>query len=181
MSLAEMLTTIFILVLITVLLVTVYFMYTNVYKVQTAYNQLNTEAAITIDSVTRTIRVADQVLTSATINGTEYTTDQDTLVLGLLSIDANGDIIADTNDQIAYYRDPLDPSLLKSDVQTGAGSSRSSGIRVIGEYISTLIFNYNNTDYANVDKIETIFESRNTASNKVLSITVQNTTTLRNN
>lgn len=177
MSLTDSLIAIFIFVLIMGILIGVYLTYNNVFKIQVAYNELNSTSTIAFDRISKNIRAAATLVESHTINSTEYTTDSDTLILQIPSIDADQDIIFDTYDYLAYYKDG---SLLKIDLEANPSSSRNSGIQTTASFVDSIIFNYNKTDYSQVSKVEIILVNTKTVSNQQPRIIMQSTVQLRN-
>ncbi|MBU0597704.1 hypothetical protein KKF61_01755 [Patescibacteria group bacterium] len=180
MSLSEMLVTILILVIIISLLIGMYFTYIGAFKIQMAYNELNSNSIIAFDKITSRIKGAARVAEQATINSIEYTTDYDTLILELPSIDEDQNIIFGAYDYFVIYRDPADNTLLKFDIEPDTGSSRQSGARLVSEYVDEIIFNFNNIDYTAVNKIETILVTKQDAGRTEQVIIMQNTTKIRN-
>lgn len=181
MTLTDTLVSIFIFVIIITSMTGIFFAYKDIYTVEIVYNELTTNATILMNKITTTIRQGTAIQETKNINGTDYTTDYDTLIISLPTIDTNNNILADTYDYIVYYRDPTDNTHLKSDLEADASSKRNSGQSFEGEYIDTLNFNYNNTNYAMVDKVETILVTKKVANKSEREIIMQSTTNLRNN
>jgi hypothetical protein len=180
MSLADMLITIFILVTIVTLMTGMYLAYIYVYKIQVAYNELITSNNIALDKISNIIKGADKVVDAKNINSVDYTTDYDTLILELPSVDASQNIITGSYDYIVYFRDVADQAKLKYDVAPAGGSSRKAGFQMVGDFVNTLVFNYNNIDYSKVNKVEIILENTQAVRNQVRKVVGQTTTELRN-
>ncbi len=177
MSLADTLVAIFIFTLIMGMLIGVYLTYNDVFKIQIAYNELNSSSTIAFDRMSKNIRAAINVVEVHTINSTEYTTDYDTLILEIPSVDNNQDMIPDTFDYLVYYKNG---AFLKANLEADASSSRNSGIKTITSFVDTIIFNYNNTDYSQISKVEIILKNTKTVGKKQLQIIMQSSVELRN-
>lgn len=177
MSLADSLIAIFIFTLIMGILIGVYLTYNNVFKIQVAYNELNSSSTIAFDRIAKNIRGATNVVGTHTINSTEYATDSDTLILEIPSIDNNQYIIPDAYDYLVYYKSG---ALLKADLEADASSSRNSGAQTITNYLDAVIFNYNNTDYSFINKVEIILINAKTVGDDQPQIIMQSTVELRN-
>lgn len=181
MSLADTLISIFIFTLIITSVFGIFITYKNIYTIQVSYNELSANSTIAMENISSNIRGSMHVIESKNINGTDYSTDYDTLILELASIDNDQNIIADTYDYFVYFRDPSDNTLLKYDIEPNASSSRDAGIKLEAEYLKTLVFNYNSISFSSINKVETILVTEQNISDKTQNIVMQTTTDLRNN
>jgi len=183
MTISETLVTIFIFCLIGVMVVGIYLAYDNVYKVQIGYNELSTNNSMAIDKILDNIKSATRVVNGeTTIDGNPYTTDNDTLVLELPSVDSvepgqPQNIISGKFDYLVYF---LDGNKLKSDLKKATGSARKEGQQSVGDFVDTLVFNFNNIDYSSVNKVEIILSASKTIKNQTLEVVSQTTAELRN-
>ncbi|MDP2683979.1 MAG: hypothetical protein Q8P20_02875 [bacterium] len=180
MSLADTLISIFIFVLITGAIIGIFIMYKDTYAIQIAYNELSSNNSIALNKITKNIRQSNEVIESHTINSTLYETDYDTLVLKIPSIDGSDNIITDTFDYLAIHRNPVDSTLLRYDLEPDVASARAGGIQLLSEFVDKIIFNYNDTVFENIDKIETILVTIKLVKNIEKEIVSQTTTGLRN-
>jgi len=181
MTLADSLITIFILTLVIGTLMGVYFTYNNVIKVQIAYNELNANSTIALNKISKNVRQASSVVDATTINSTNYSTDHDTLILELPSIDSDQKIISNSYDYLVYFIDPADSTKLKSDIEPSVGSSRSSGEGLISEFVESITFNYNETDYLSINEVETVLVTTQSAGHTEQKMIIQSSVKLRNN
>ncbi len=180
MSLADALIAIVVGTLILGGLLAIFFAYSNVFDIQTTYIEINSNAAIAINKITKIIRGANNIEIDETINSTTYTTDEDTLVLALPSYDGTNNIIDDTYDYIAIFKNPSDQTQLQSDIQVDASSARPTGLQLIAENLDSIQFNYSNTTLTSTTKVEVILTESKAAGDTIQSITIQNSVTLRN-
>ena len=107
-------------------------------------------------------RGAMSVEASAVINGTTYTSSDDTLVLKLPSVDDANQIIAANYDYVAIARDPLDAERIVAYASPAAGSARFSGSRLVTDYNDALIFRYNASDITTADRVSVHLVNRKT-------------------
>lgn len=181
MSLADTLISIFIFTLIITSIFGIFITYKNIYTIQISYNELSANSTIAMKNISTNIRGGLQVIETKNINGTDYSTDYDTLILKLAAIDGDQNIIADTYDYFVYFRDPANSALLKYDIEPNVSSSRVAGINLEAEHVDILVFNYNDSDFASIDKVETVLVTKKIVSNKTQDIIMQTTTDIRNN
>lgn len=90
----------------------------------------------------RFIHLATRVVDNAIVNGTSYTSDIDTLVLEIPSVDSSGFVIENAFDYLAYYLDPSDPSSLKVTFAPGAASFRLNIDKSLGTSVDSVQFFY---------------------------------------
>lgn len=148
---ADTLITLSIIVILSVLIVGLYFSYNNIFKIYLVKSDLQNSNTISLYKMTSTIKSASNIVESKTINSQNYTTSINTLILELPSVDNNQNIIPNTYDYLVYF---LDSTNLKSSQEAAAGSSRESGIYLIGENINNIIFSYNKNIISQADKVE---------------------------
>ncbi len=180
MSIQEVLVSVTVIVIIIAIVGATYITYTNVIRIQLAYNDLTINLNTAQDHLVESIRNANQIVPSYTINGTEYTTDFDTIVIRIPSIDGSNTIINNVYDYQVFFRDPGDATLLRTDLVAGAGSTRTSGVSTIATDLSGLVFNYNSTTPTDVTKVEMIIDTQRTVSAQTLERVGQTTINLRN-
>ena len=98
-----------------------------------------------MNAMTRYVTQGATIEASRTMSGTLYTTDGDTVVVKIPSIDASGNVIAGTFDYFVYY---LSSGSVYQLIEAGAGSVRNAGSKVLGESIDLFTLTYNNADPA---------------------------------
>lgn len=175
-----MLITLSILVILSALLVSVYFSYNNVMKVYLAKTDLQTSNSIALNKITSTIKLASNIPNTKIINSNNYTTSSNTLILELPSIDSNQDIIPNTYDYIAYHLDPVDNTKLKSSQEAAPASTRKSGDSLVGENIKSLIFNYNNDEISQASSVNITIVLEKVINNRSQKLVSQSSADLRN-
>lgn len=125
----------------------------DVYAKQTARLDADTGAVFAARTVSNLTRGASRVVDSWTINGTPYTTSEDTVVLRIPSIDGSGNIIDATFDYIAIYRDGTETTKIYADTEVDATSSRNAGKRLITAHNDTMRFTYNAPDASDATRV----------------------------
>lgn len=180
MNLADTLISIFILTLITFLVIGIFFTYYSFFLTEVAYKNLNSDNVITLSQISSEIKNALNVIDSKLIQGTNYTTDQNTLILELPSIDSNQNIIPNTYDYEVFYQDTVNPKLLKSTIALGAGSVRQSTSTTLTSFLENINFNFNNQVMSGVSGVEIILSSATTVRSKIVTLGAQTTAKLRN-
>jgi len=180
MTLSDSLISIFVLVIISMLVVGIFVSYYRYFQIEVAHKNLNASNITALDNISTWIRGAVLVVETMDINGTIYTSDSDTLILELPSLDSQQNIIPDIFDNIVFYRDTVNSNLLKSDILLGTGSNRSPGVHLVANYLDSITFNYNDTSFPVINKVEVIISSDQTVHGKQITLGAQTTVKMRN-
>lgn len=131
--------------------------------------------------ISSSIQQSSQILASAVISGTTYTTSSTELVLKIPSVDSStGQIISGSYDTVVYRRNPSDLSELQEITDAQAGSARFDGTHLIARFVTNLLFRYNNSNYSSAS-VATVFLKTGTTVRGVLKESANQTTVrLRN-
>jgi hypothetical protein len=119
-------------------------------------------AVIAIGRLGELSRGATAILTSETINGTLYTTSPDVLVLQIPTLDGSGNIVANSSDYVAFYRNPIDSTQIYTDTAVAAGSARQSGKKLLTDDNALLTFSYNNPLPSNATRVSVFLVNQQT-------------------
>lgn len=93
---------------------------------------------------------AHRVLATSTINNTLYASGTTTLVLQLPTINSAGDTVDNVWDYAVFY---TSSTKLYSYLQAAAASSRITGLKLLGETVSSTVFTYDSADWAQVKSV----------------------------
>ena len=140
--------------IMTIVLAALLVLITNFYKVfnaQQSTARVSGSATIAGNELQAKITQATQIVSSSTISGTLYTTDSDTLVLELPSINGSGAVIAGTYDYAVFY---VSSGALYERVQPNGASSRPTIYKQLSNSISSASFTYNNGDVTQANKVD---------------------------
>lgn len=153
----------------------------NIYFLQGARIDAEVGAVLATRAISEAARGATEVEASSVINGTTYTSDGDTLVLKLPSVNASNDIIAGSFDHMAVFIDPSDSKLVKTATQIATNSKRASGTRLITGSNLTLAFHYNEPVITDSTRVQAYLV--NTQTRRTTTVTAKSWTAifLRNN
>lgn len=135
----------------------------NIYILQSARIGAEVGAVFAARAVSEATRDAMAVEASSTINGTLYTSDADTLVLKLPSIDSSNNVIAASYDYIAIFNDPSDSTLVKRATQITGASKRPTGTKLITTSNSVLRFRYNEPVITDSTRVQLYLKNVQTA------------------
>ena len=152
---AEAIISVTILIIILLALVYLYSNFTKVYNYQQAVMNLSGSARAAANELQSTALQADKIVASHNFSGTTYSSDQDTLVLEIPSVDNQGNIVDDKYDYAVFY---LTGRNLYKLIQSDAASSRPSGLQQLCDSVETITFVYNNADLSLANKIDTDIE-----------------------
>ncbi|OGI26294.1 MAG: hypothetical protein A3J76_04680 [Candidatus Moranbacteria bacterium RBG_13_45_13] len=152
---AEAIISVAILIIILLALVYLYNNYTKVYNYQQAVMNLSGSARAAANELQNTALQADEIVASHNFSGTTYSSDQDTLVLEIPSVDNQGNIVDDKYDYVVFY---LTGRNLYKLVQADAASSRPSELKQLCDSVEAVAFTYNNADLSLANKIDADIE-----------------------
>lgn len=126
----------------------------NLFVYQSARVDAEVGAVLASRAISAVTRGALTVEASAVIGGTTYTSDSDTLVLKIPSIDSSKNVIATQYDYVAVFIDPSDATLVKTATAIGTGSIRPAGTKLITASNSVLRFRYNDPTIVDATRVQ---------------------------
>lgn len=141
-----------ILIFILVALLVLYNNYFKSFNNQQARIAMGSSAREAVKELQSAFLQADQIMDSHNFSGTTYTTNENTVVLEIPSIDGSKNIVNEKYDYVVFYLTGKNFFRL---VEADAVSSRPSGLNRISDTVSTLVFTYDNLDLSQTTKIET--------------------------
>lgn len=97
---------------------------------------------------------AKQIIASATLNGTAYTTSTELVILEIPAIDSNDDIIDATYDYVAIGLDPSATNTFIIDFDAHVSSDRRDLSRKITSLVEEVIFRYNTVNTTDANTID---------------------------
>lgn len=133
-----------------IVLVDLYRAHSGLYNYQKATADTAGSASVTANELQEWVLQANRILTSTTISGTTYTTDSDTLVLEVPSIDGSGNAITSTYDFVVFY---INGTKLSRILSPNAASSRTSSTKTLSVNLSSLSLTYNTASAAAATQI----------------------------
>jgi Tfp pilus assembly protein FimT len=152
----------------------------DIYAKQTASADNSTSAVLAARTISEFARGATAVLDSYTINGTLYTSSDSELVLKLPAVNDSGNIITDTYDYIAFYRDGADTTKIFSDIEPDASSYRFSGQKMVTAYNDVMTFRYDNPTLSEADRVSIYIRNGQTVRSTSLEAEAWTSIFLRN-
>lgn len=133
------------------------------FAIEDAIAETQYDAFQILDTVGLYALSASSVLSSATVNGTVYSTGTSTVVLALPSIDADGAVLVNTYDYVALGVSAADPTKFVLDIDAGTNSQRVSATRYPASLVDKLIFRYNAVDPTAATAIELYVRTKDVA------------------
>lgn len=130
--------------------------------------------------ISSSIQQSSQILASAVISGTTYTTSSEALVLKIPSVNSSGQIISGSYDTVIYRRNPSNLSELQEITDAQAGSTRFDGTHLIARFVTNLLFRYNNSNYPSATTATIFLKTGNTVRGALKESANQTTVRLRN-
>lgn len=131
-----------------------------------------------IDNMMTYTMQASNVVATRTVNGVGYTSDSDTIILELPTMNGSYDRLADTYDYVVFN---LDGTNLNMVVAPNASSFRKPVTKRLDDSINSFSITYNNVDFTLVDEIDVSVISRTTyRGNQFIEVNADDTFFLRN-
>jgi hypothetical protein len=147
------------------------------YSFQQAGITVTADSRRTLNDLQYLVVQSNRVLSSRTIGGTNYSSDSDTLVLQIPSIDSSRNIISSTWDYAAIY---ISNGKLYRVLEGNAGSARLSGDRILAESLQSMTFTYDNADFTLVRRVDVDIQTQQTGRNFTTGTHEQQRMQLRN-
>ena len=180
LSLLETIIYIFIGVLIIIVISEIFVNQSTLGQKRTSQSDLERSAGVGIETIKTAIQGASTVVLSRSFSGTAYTSDEDTLILELPSLDGSGNLVLGSYDYIVFFIDPSDSTLLKTTTESAAGSARPENTRIISSFVSSVEFRYNKASAADSTAIDATITTAKTLGTGTLSAKSHAKVNLRN-
>lgn len=119
-------------------------------------------ALLGLEPIRTAALASNGIVASRTILGTMYTTGDDTLVLSLPTINAAGDVIANSTDYVAFARNATDDTKLIRATEAAAGSRLATRVDTIIPLVSALRFRYGSSTPTGANALEVTIETEQT-------------------
>ncbi|HCC22052.1 hypothetical protein A2480_01130 [Candidatus Uhrbacteria bacterium RIFOXYC2_FULL_47_19] len=161
-SLVEVIVVLGVMTLILVMVIQIFMVSYDTYAKQSARANNDSGIMLATRTISETTRGALSILTNKTINGTNYTSSSDELVLALATIDENGNLIEDETDYVAYYRNDSNPNEILVDIESALGSYRTTGKKLVTDNNVILTFRYDNQDLGQVRRVSIYLKNEQT-------------------
>lgn len=130
----------------------------------------------TLEDIKQSVRQAERILATTSIDSANYTTGTTTIALRLRSVDAANNLIPGSYDQIVYYTNTTTPPItLYKQVAGAFGSKRTSRIAILNELVDNLSFTYNTSTPRDATSIEIALVTRR----EIVSMNVRASSTIR--
>ena len=149
--------------------------------------EINSSARLTMDRIVRDVRWGTQLEANRSIDGVNYTTGDDELIIKIPSIDVNGKFIANTYDYVVYALDTSDSSQLRKIVDPDIASSRNGLNQIIANNLNSFSLSSEGTalSIASLGSVNSVEVSVNVNKtpllNKTVGETIASNVELRNN
>ncbi len=109
-----------------------------------------------MDWMYKDILVASQLEDAITIDGENYLTQDNQLILRIPSIDDDSEVIDDTFDYVVYHLIENTSLSLSRIIDADVASSRTDESRIITDNINDLNFTYEGTQLSEIDDVTTL-------------------------
>ncbi|MDD3486926.1 MAG: type II secretion system protein [Candidatus Moranbacteria bacterium] len=164
-------------IFISVAMVTIYVNYVKAFNYNQAVMKLAGSARSVSSEVEKMVLQSNQIIDSHIFSGNVYTTNSDTLVLELPSIDNSKNIVNGKYDYIVFY---IEGSGFYELIQADADSSRVSIERQIAESVKNIVFTYDNSNVVEAKRVDLTLDMQETVNNKMAQYRLDQEIYLRN-
>ncbi len=165
-TLIEMMVVIFLGGLLLVVILSIYVWHNSVYNYQQALVKTSEAGRRSLTSMQTYVSQAYRVLATSTVNSTLYSSDSQTLVLQLPSVDNAGSVVPSKWDVAVFYSAS---GKLFVAVSPDAGSFRPRILKQISDSLNSLVFTYDNADFNLVKKITVALNNSMVVKNQTVS------------
>lgn len=162
MTLVEAITALGIMTLVLVMVAQIFAVSTDVFAKQMARNDNDTGAVLAARTIAEIARGASSVEASADVGGTVYASSSSVLVLRMPTISPANQVVTDSFDLVAIYRDATDTARIYAVTDAAAGSKRFDGTRLVTDNNAVMTFRYNDSAVANADRVQVYLVNRQT-------------------
>jgi Tfp pilus assembly protein PilE len=165
-TLIELIVVLFFAGILIAVLFNLYDWHGKVYSYQQALVRVSTSNRQTIATMQAYTSQANRLLSSASVNGTTYTTASGTLVMQLPTIDAGNNIVSSKWDKAAFY---ASGSNFYLQFEPDPSSSRKKLNKILNDSLSSVVFTYNNASTSLVTKVSVTLQSSLTLKQQVVT------------
>ncbi len=158
-------------------LMTLFDWHNKVFVFEQADVKATGSARNSLNNMTEYIAQGTFVMAWRTVNGTTYTTDNDTLVLELPSLSNTGNFIAGSYDYVVFY---LSNGSLYQVTDFNASSTRTKTDKKLAENVQTFSLTYDTVDPTQASTIAIDLQTSEPARGTTVSAHVTDTILLRN-
>jgi prepilin-type N-terminal cleavage/methylation domain-containing protein len=166
-GLIEVLVTIAILGIISVVFIQSYLNSQKTFDVQKSKSALQTETRNSLDQIAKWVKLSTSVVSTLTVDNKTYTTSSEIIILKVLSVDDDQDVIADTYDYIVFQPNSIYSNQLDQMIYPDNNSSREQTSRTLDKNLSAIEFKYYNNSDAEITQNFEDTVSVNTAISSV--------------
>lgn len=168
-TLVEMLITLVILGMIVVVVASLFIGSGQFASDERARIDVGISASRTLGPLDEILREGKEVLASAIVNSTTYTSDHDTLVFSLPSINSGGATDAANSDTAVITVDTTNPdnTVLRLLIDPASGTYRPANQQVILENIKDVYFRYSNDTPASAQSVNVTVQISKNLRNRV--------------
>lgn len=142
-----------------IVLVDLYRAYSRMYGYQKAAADTAGSATVIANELQEWVLQSKGILASGIFSGATYTTDSDTLVLSIPSVDSLGNTLTNTYDLVIFYTSGTNVYRILS---PNAASSRVANTKTLTTTLASLSFTYNNASIPLANLITTDIRMQST-------------------
>ncbi|MEM3063153.1 MAG: hypothetical protein QW303_06400 [Nitrososphaerota archaeon] len=150
------------------------------YKKQQLDIKISIDNKSTLDDIITTTRQSRGIANNIIINGKNFVTSQNTIILLLPGIDSNGKFIPGITDYAIFYQDPVESNLLIKLVSATPPSVRGSFSQIKTTNLSSINFGYDNPDPQQAKIVTITIETSGSESGQTRSVVDTTKVKLRN-
>lgn len=156
-TLIETIVVVTIMIILTLIISVTFITLWRLSQIHLSYFETKSQTSVALQRMSELIEEANSVLSGYVINGTSYTTDEDTLVLKLPSLTSDGKIIPANFDYVAFSI--ATSTNLIADIEASQESARPSNQIILSNLAQNLNFRYNSSTSSDITTVEVFLET----------------------
>lgn len=158
-TLIELLISIALISIISVILTTLIIRYGIFYERQNVDIAANLDNRFILDDISAQVRQAAKIATSVTIDGQTFATSQTTIVLKLPALDQNGQTMQNIFDYVIFWQDSQDLKNFRKKIVPDLQSTRKVVSQILTSNLKSVVFSYNNPDPTQASTVTATLET----------------------
>ena len=177
-TLMEMIILVFLFAILMLGMMNIFDWQTKVYNLEQAEMLATGSARVAMNNITVMLVQGSSIVATRTMNGTDYTTSGDTVIIQMPSYHSSGNLIAATYDYVVFN---ASGTSLSQVMDLAPNSGRSNTNKTLSDKISTFALTYNNADPTLANKVTIDLTTRAYyRGDKFTTVTLNETIFLRN-
>ncbi len=168
LSLMEAMAVIGIMMVVLLIVIQIFILNYQIFSSQTKKVDNEAGAIIAAKTVSQMTRGAISIEPSRVFGSNTITSSSTALVLKLPSVDVDNNILVNTFDYVAFYRDDTETTKIFTVTDADPLSTRIDSTRLITAYNQTFVFRYNDPNIVQANRVSLYVQNQQTGRDTIL-------------